>query len=307
MSSALLELEQVRCSVDDRLLLDNVSLRTTSNRVGLSGKTQGISALMLGGAQLDSGELKILGRPLEFARSERLFGCAFRPNGVPAKWPVRRILELAAQVAGYSQRDAVRRATSVAERIGEPSILKKVWSRSDPLEQALATLALGLLTESPVLFVRLPLGELQAQAGARYGAALSRAVDGISVIAELTRPAVLQHEVEWVAELEQVCYVFEAGQTGDSVPLQPHKTRYLLRVSGDAEPIASAMQSAGLSASAIRAPSDLQSSRSAFLVDVHCDSNAIADTGPLLDLCVQLELDVLELLPIASLPSVYDT
>lgn len=304
MNSTLLELEQVRCSVSDVPLLDNVTLRTTANRVGLSGKTQGISALLIGNAQLISGEFKILGRPLELARKERLFGCALPPRGVPAKWAVRRILELAAEAAGYSRREAALRATAAAERIGEPLILKAAWSRSSPLEQALATLALGLLTEAPVLFVRLPLGDFPAQAATRYGAALARAVDGIALIAELTRPAWLKEELAWVADLEETVYVFEAGATGNSGPLLPHKTRYMLRVGGDTDRIMPAMRNAGLPASLIHAPSDLQLHRSAFLVDVNCDSNAIADTGPLLDLCVELDLEVLELLPIASLPSV---
>ena len=302
MSSALLELERVRCSVDDVLLLDNVTLRSTSNRIGISGKTQGISALFRGEAQLDSGEFKILARPLELARKEKLFGCAVPPKGVPAKWTGRRILELAAEVAGYSRRDAVLRASAAAEQIGEPSILRSMWSRSGPLEQSLITLALGLLTQSPVLFVRLPLGEMQEHSSTRFGAALARAADEIAVIAELTRPA-LQTELAWVADLEQVCYVFDAGRTGESGPLLPSKTLYLLRVVGDAERIVAAMQSAGLSASALYAPSDLQSSRSAFLVNLDCDSVSMADTAPLLDLCVELELDVLELLPIASLPA----
>jgi hypothetical protein len=301
MSSTLLELEQVRCSVNDVTWLDYVTLRTTGNRVGLSGKTLGISALLTGDAILTSGELRVLGKPLEIARVEQLFGCAVPPKILPPKWTVRRVLELAAEVAGYSRRDSVARATTVAEQIGEPLILKSQWSRGNTLEQALATLALGLLTDSPVLFLHLPLGELQEQALSRYGAALARAVDGRGFIAELTRPALHHEEVAWVGSLDEITYVFDVGASGNAVPLGSNKVRYLLRVVGDTDQVAAALLRSGLSATAMRAPSDLLLGRTAFLVDVNCDAKAVADTGTLLDVCVELSLVVLELLPVATL------
>jgi hypothetical protein len=290
----------VRCSVNDVTWLDYVTLRTTGNRVGLSGKTRGISALLTGEARLTSGELRVLGKPLEIARVEQLFGCAVPPKVLPPKWTVRRVLELAAEVAGYSRRDAVVRATTVAEQIGEPLILKRQWSRGNTLEQALATLALGLLTDSPVLFLHLPFGELEEPAFARYGAALARAVDGRALIAELTRPALHPQEVAWVGALDEITYVFDVGASGNAGPLVSNKVRYLLRVVGDTDQVAAALQHSGLTATAMHAPSDLHLGRTAFLVDVDCDANASADTGTLLDVCVELSLVVLELLPVAT-------
>jgi predicted ABC-type transport system involved in lysophospholipase L1 biosynthesis ATPase subunit len=299
MSAALLELNQVRCSVSDAMLLDNVSLCATATRTGLSGKTQGIAALLTGEARLVSGEFKVRGRPLEVARSQRVFGCALPPKAVSSKWTVRQVLELAAEVAGNSRRDSVLLARAATERMGKPLALKLLWSRCSPLEQALASLALGLIAEPEVLFVRLPFGELQAKDFAHYGAALERAVEGISLIAELTRPASLREEAEWVESLAEITYVFEAGGAGNCGPLPPNQVRHLLRVVGNSDRVAAALERAQLPAMALNAPLDRQLGRSAFLVDVHCDSSGVADTGPLLELCVELELVVLELLPVA--------
>ena len=301
MSSALLELEQVRCSLDDVTLLDNVTLRTSARRVGLSGKTEGVFALLSGQARLVSGQFNVLGRPLEVARAERIFGCALPLRGVPPKWTVRRVLELAAEVAGYSRRESTQRAAAAAAQIGESLILKCSWSRANAVERALATLALGVLTEPAVLFIRLPLGELRDQEVARYSAALARAVSGVFAV-ELARPALHTGEAAWLTDLDEIAYVFEAGTAGNWSPEAPGKVRYLLRVEGDRDRVTAALQRAGITSAAIHAPSDWQSGRAAFLVDVDRDSNAVANTGPVLDLCVELELAVLELLPVGSVP-----
>ena len=302
MSSALLELEQIRCSLDDVTLLDNVSLRTTARRVGLSGKTEGVFALLSGQARLVSGQFNVLGRPLEVARAERIFGCALPPRGVPPKWTVRRILELAAEVAGYSRRESTQRAAAAAAQVGESPILKCSWARASAVERALATLALGVLAEPAVLFIRLPLGELRDQEVARYSSALARAVDGRPFAVELARPAQHTGEAAWLTDLDEIAYVFEAGTAGNWSPEAPGKVRYLLRVEGDRDRVTAALQRAGITAAAIHAPSDWQLGRAAFLVDVDRDSKTLANTGPLLDLCVELELAVLELLPVGSIP-----
>ena len=137
-----------------------MTLRTSGRRVGLSGKTEGIAALLMGEAQLVAGEFKVMGRSLEQAREQRVFGCALPPRGAPAKWTVSRIVELASEFAGFSPAQARLRAKSIAERIGETSLLKRIWSRCNPVERAIASLALGLINDPALLFVRLPMGEL---------------------------------------------------------------------------------------------------------------------------------------------------
>ena len=303
MNPTLLELERVRCSRADVNLLDNLTLRTTGNRVGLSGRTEGVAALLMGEARLVAGTFNVLGRSLEQARQQRLFGCALAPNGVPPKWTVRRILELAAEVAGYSRPESRLRAMAAAEKVGEGALSKRPWPRCSPLEKALASLALGLVCEPALLFVRLPIGELEVSGIARYSEALARAVDGIALLAEIRRPPVLQDEESWISGLDAVVYVFDAGSSGDLAPPSRGKMRYLLRVAGERDVMSAALQRFGLMASAINAPSDVLLGRSAFLVDVEVDSNARADTGPLLDLCVALDLDVLELTPVARVSS----
>jgi len=107
--------------------------------------------------------------------------------------------------------------------------------------------------------------------------------------------------VAWVGSLDEIHYVFDVGATGNAGPMAPGKVRYLLRVVGDTDQVAAALQRAGLPAAALRAPADLQLGRTAFLVDVDRDTNAVPETGPLLDLCLELNLVVLELLPLATL------
>jgi predicted ABC-type transport system involved in lysophospholipase L1 biosynthesis ATPase subunit len=302
MSSVLLELEQVRCCRDDVTLLDNVTLHTSTKRVGLSGKTEGVFALLRGQARLTSGQFNVLGRPLEVARSERIFGCALPPLGVPPKWTLRQVLELAAEAAGHSRRESTKRAAAAMAQIGESQLLKCQWSRASAIERALGTLALGLLTEPAALFIRLPLGELRDQEVVRYSTALARAVEGLFFAVELARPASHNGEARWTTDLDEIAYVFEAGVAGNWSPETPGKVRYLVRVVGDSDRLAKALLGAGITARAIQAPSDCQLGRSAFLVDVDRDSSDVANTGPLLDVCLALELEVLELSPIGLSP-----
>ncbi len=302
MNAPLLELEQVRCSANDTVLLDNVTLSATGRRIGLSGKTEGIRALLMGEAQLVAGEFKVLGRSLPQARRERVFGCALPPKVVPAKWTTRQVLELAAQVAGYAESESKQLAVSATDRIGEASLLKCVWSRCSPLERNLASLALGLVVDPAILYVRLPIGELPAASRARYGEVLSFATHGIAVLAELGHATSSPEESEWIRDLESVVYVFEAGASGVLGSLPHNRMRYLLRVMGESDFVSEALSKAGVTAHAINAPADSALGRSLFLVDVGCDSDAEANTAPLLDACLDLNLELLELTPIARLP-----
>ena len=134
----------------------------------------------------------------------------------------------------------------------------------------------------------------------RYGEALNRATSGIAWVAELRGPATQAEETLWVADLDENLYVFEAGAVGVAAPLSQDRARYLLRVIGELPLVSAALQQARVFATAIHAPSDLRLGRSAFLVDVDIDSNGVANTGPLLDVCMQSNLELLELTPIAS-------
>lgn len=298
MTAPVLELDQVRCSVDETTLLDNVSLRTSSRRVGLSGKTAGVAALFEGRARLLAGQVKVLGEDLPIARGKGLFGCAVRVTQVPPKWTVRQILELAAQVAGYSRADSRARAKAVLERVGHPGLLKRVWSRCAAIEQSMVELALGLVTDPSLLFVSLPIGEFRLPEILRYGPALARAIEGLDVIAELRIPAKLPEELTWVAGLDSMTTVFESGPSISQGALGRNQVRYLLRAQGDESRASSALRGAGFSMISISAPAG----QLTYLVDIEVPIEGAVDTGPLLDIVIASGLDILELTPVASVP-----
>ena len=275
-------------------------MRTTSQRAGLTGKTAGVAALLEGRARLLAGSVKILGEPLESARKQRLFGCASRVNGVPPKWTVQQVLQLAAEAAGYTRPDAKRRALAALERIEQPGLLKRQWSRCLPIEQALVTLALGAIAEPSVLFVRLPLGEFRLPDILRYGPAWSRAIEGLAVIAELPTPATLPEELTWLANLDSVAYVFEAGIGMSQGPLARNQVRYLLRASGDEARAFEVLQRSGFAAFLVPSPSERQAGHATVLVDTALTADGEPDTGPLLDCAIAAGLEVLELTPVAS-------
>ncbi len=303
MTAPLLELERVRCSVDEVTLLDNVSLCTSSHREGLSGKTAGVAALLEGRAQLLAGSVKVLGQSLEDARRQRLFGCALRPTQVPAKWTVRQVLELAAQMAGYSSADSHGRAKAVLGRIEQPALLKRVYSRCTPVEQSLVSLALGLIAEPLLLFVSLPLGEFRLPDILRYGPALARALNGLDVIAELRIPATLPEELSWVSGLESITHVFESGPTRSLQAVRRHQVRYLLRATGDNARASASLRSAGFEPLAVNMPSLNAADHLTYLVDVDLAEGGLANTGPLLNCVVESGLELLELSPVASAPN----
>lgn len=303
MSAPLLELEQVRCSVDQMTLLDNVSLCTGSQRVGLSGRTAGVAALLDGRAQLLAGQVRVLGEPLENARKKRLFGCAIRLSQVPPKWTVRQVLELAAQMTGYSPADSKARAKSVLERVEQLALLKRVWSRCTAIEQSIAALAVGLIAEPLVLFVSLPLGEFRLPEILRYGPALSRAVAGLDVIAELRIPPALPEELTWVSGLDSMTYVFESGPSVSQGALPRNQIRYLLRAAGDEALASAALRSAGFAPISINAPSDRSLGYLTYLIDIDLAADGALDTGPLLDSAIASGVDILELTPVTSVQS----
>ena len=302
MTAPLLELEQVRCCVDETTLLDNVSLCTSSRRVGVSGRTAGVAALLEGKAQLCAGQVKVLGEPLEAARRKRLFGCAALVDQIPPKWTVRQVLEISAQIAGYSPSDGRVRAKTVLDHVEQPLLLKRIWSRCTPVELAIVALALGLIAEPALLFVRLPLGELRLPEILRYGPALARAVAGLDVIAELRTPPALPEELSWVSGLDSMTYVFESGPSVSQGALPRNRIRYLLRAEGDAARASAALYAAGFSPILINTPNNQNLGQLTCLVDIDRGVDGTVDTGPLLDSVVGSELDVLELTPVASVP-----
>ena len=129
---------------------------------------------------------------------------------------------------------------------------------------------------------------------------MNRATSGIAWVAELRGPATQAEETRWIADLDENLYVFEAGACGRrrAVAEIGHDTGCVS--SENCQLVSAALQQARIFATAIHAPSDLQLGRSAFLVDVDIDSNGVANTGRLLDVCVQSNLELLELTPIAS-------
>lgn len=298
MTPPLLVLEQVRTAVAGATLLDNVTLRTISDRVGVSGKTAGVRTLLTGEASLVRGEALVLGRPLSEAREAKAFGCAVALSQVPKKWSVRRVLELAAEVAGRSPREATGRVRAVVDQIGEPSILKCRWSRAGLIEQTLASLALGLIADPPLLFVSLPFGALDPSECERYTAALTRATQDRQVLAEVDRIPQQPCEQEWIASLSSFTYVFEGRDAASSEARNYHQARYLLRVTGKADEVEAALHQAGTNPTPINAPSDWARGRCAFLVSVDHDSDGAPDTGPLLDVCIERDLPIIELLPV---------
>ncbi len=298
MSTPLLVLQQARCAVAGATVLDNVTLHTEGDRVGLAGKTAGVRALLTGEATLVSGEVRVLGQPLNEARATKAFGCAIVLSEVPRKWTVRRVLELAAEVSGCSSRQAAARARAVAEQIGEPALLKCRWSRGKVVEQCLAALALGLIADPPLLFVNLPLGALSAGECERYSAALLRATENRRLLAEVDGLPQLPCEQDWLGSLSSVSYVFEGDRAASGEPVRPQLARYLLRVVGDPGQVSTELQRAGMQPKPIHAPSDLARGRCAFLIDVERGADGVADTGTLLDACIARQLPIVELLPV---------
>lgn len=298
MTPPLLQLEQVRCSLAGATVLDNVTLCTTGDRVGLSGKTSGVRALLTGEATLVSGQARVLGQTLSEARKNCLLGCAVALNHVPKKWTIRRVLELAAEIGGRSVTDAAARAVAAADEIGEAALLTRRWSTATPIERALAALALGVVTDPSVLFVSPPLGVLSSDHCQRYGAALARVTQDRKLLLEMARLPQDSSEQSWGKSLDSISYVFDGRDTGSGEPLRPGRARYVLRVVGNAAEVEAALQQVAVRVWSIHAPSDWSRGRCAFLVDVQCDAKGVADTGVLLDMCVQSALPILELLPV---------
>jgi hypothetical protein len=107
----------------------------------------------------------------------------------------------------------------------------------------------------------------------------------------------------WVSSLDSVSYVFETGYGLSQGPLPRNKVRYLLRASGDEARGLEAMQNSGFAALSIPSPSDRQIGQATFLVDASLTEDGEPDTGPLLDCAIASGLDILELTPVASVPS----
>jgi hypothetical protein len=298
VDSTLLSLDQVRCTVAGATVLDNVSIRTLGDRVGLSGNTSGLRRLLTGEATLISGSALLLGIPLSEAREKHLLGCAVALSQVPKRWQVRTVLQLAAEVGGRSPKRAAASALNATEVIGEPSLSKRRWSRLQPVEQTLAALALGIVTEPEVLFVSLPLGVLSAPECERYGAALARAAEGRRLLMEIERIPEGPRERAWIDSVTSFSYVFDNRDSGTGEPVALGQARLLLRLVGDAAQAQAALQSAGIIVRPLHAPSDWACGRCAFLVDVDTDTAGTAATGALLDVCVARDLPILELLPV---------
>jgi hypothetical protein len=240
----------------------------------------------------------VLGHSLSEARKNCLFGCAVALGHVPKKWTIRRVLELAAEIGGRSVTDAASRAVAAADEIGEAALLTRRWSAATPIERALAALALGVVTDPPILFVSPPLGVLSSDHCQRYGAALTRATQDRKLLLEIARSPQNSSEQSWAKSLTSISYIFDGRDASSSEPLRPGQSRYVLRVVGHGPEVEAALHKVGARVWPIHAPSDWSRGRCAFLVDVDRDADGVADTAALLDVCIQSALPILELLPV---------
>ena len=249
-------------------------------------------------ATVDAGQFLIMGRPLDAARAQGIFGCAIAPNEVPKHWAVRRVLELAAQMAGNSVRGARACAARALETVGEPALLKRQWTRASPIEQALATLALGIINEPQLLYVTLPMGQFESGDGLRYASALERASTGRALVVQVERLPQQAHEAAWLNALESVSYVFDEQSASTAGVPDGRTARYLLRVAGDAAGLAAELLNVGINVVPIHSPHDAARGRCALLVDVPRSEPGTVDTSVVLDACVNSNLTIIALLPV---------
>ncbi|HEY5955757.1 MAG TPA: hypothetical protein VIV60_04355, partial [Polyangiaceae bacterium] len=245
---------------------------------------------------LVSGAMRIGGVPWEEAREAGVFSVA-RPWAERADVTLRDGLNLSALLAGCSPRQARERTDTALESIGLVGLARQRWVRRPKVEHYLAGLAEAAIVDSGIVVVQLPIGQLEPDAWARYGTALSRLVEDRRWIMCWPGPARLAVEQSWMGALEQLLWI-ENGMSVDMGTSANGRVRTLVVVGADLDVLPEGSDAEALRLERVGLARRPGEPRTALVADLSRDASGRPCTEPLLSFCHQHALPIFRLEPL---------
>jgi ABC-type Na+ transport system ATPase subunit NatA len=293
-----LELREARLRAADAPL----SVCSNARRIALLGDWQPLFGALGGAATLAAGRAQILGCELGEAVARGIAGVALCDPPLPATFLVREYLEHAARLSHGSARRAERDARQSLTELGLADLSALPLSRLALYQRRALGIATATLGAPAVVCLESPLGGLDA-ASAEYVAKLcARAAERHRLICSAGALSTPSPERAFVDTSEEV-FVLRAGvlvASGAPESIFCAHARYLLTLTGDGAPLASALEGAGCTLHAEPIPNAYAAllGRGAPVSRYLVELPPSASSDLLLDVALETGVTVLELEPL---------
>ena len=302
MIAPLLELRDARIDAGERLVIEQLNLCSTAERVGLLGRGRAVFDALCGLVQLTEGDLLVGGVPFGEAMRSHRYACACpwpAPGAKRYDVTVFDGLVYSAMLAGCGAKEAQRRSSAALARLGLAHFAKQRLPARVGLEHYLAGLVEAALFDPEIVVVDWPIAVLTEEAWARYGTALSMLLGRRRFIAWVPGPARLPVERSWVGALDELLFL-DGELSAKFATGGAHIMRILLVVAASPTQIQSAVDSSGLALSPVAIRAQTGVARAAFVVELAMDEFGRPCTETVLTWCDRHQLPIVRLEPLGG-------
>lgn len=285
MAEPLLVAEDLRVDVDGVPSCDGLTFATTGSHVMLLGAPRSLVRAAAGMHDVVRGALTVSGLVPQEAVRTRAAAVALHDVPVPPKWSVLEYLTWSARLAGHRPADAVRLATDALGRMNLGPLGKTKLGRVTNEVRRATILAAALATDAPCILLEEPLAGLAEESARGHARTLLDALEGRRWIVFAARVPLTSPLTEAADE----AIVATGGAVeckGTLEELARSTRRYVARVHGAVEALSRNLAERGV---------QLEARGSEYVVDL----GERMTTTELLAACVEADVVVLELLPVA--------
>lgn len=285
MASALLSFEDARVDEGGRPVVDGLSFATTATKVLVVGAPRAVFEAGAGMRGARRGKITVAGSEPRDAAGRGLVAGAPLDPPMPPGWSIRKYVEVSAGLVGHG---GERQARLVAEALGAvklDAMAEVLLGKAITHARRATVIAAALATGASTILLEDPLVSLPDDTARGFGRILALALEDRAWIAFVGR-APLGSPLSTYAEEAIVILGSEVVAQGPPAEIAVHDTTYMIRVAGDRDEFAAALEKQGVK---------VEIKGDAFKVDV-----GPAATTVLFEVARVTDAVIVELRPIAG-------
>lgn len=282
---ALLVASDLRVDVDDVPACDGLDLRTTGQRVLVLGAPRALFEAASGQRSAARGGLTVGGAPARDAvRDARVAGCALDPP-LPPRWTALEYVTWSARLAGHRAADATLLVDDAIARVQLGVMARTPLAQLVPHAKRAVVLAAALATGASTIVLDDPLAALPEEIARTWARIVVKALAERAWIVfagrvPLTSPLALEADEAIVVASSRVL------TQGSPASIAAANRRFVARIHGSTDALSQRLAAAG---------AQLEVQGAQVLLDL---GDAVT-TADLLGMCVEVDVTIVEMLPLA--------
>ncbi|HVJ91863.1 MAG TPA: hypothetical protein VM580_18815 [Labilithrix sp.] len=274
----------LRVDIDGVPACDGLTLETKGQRVVVLGAPRALFEATTGIARAVRGTCSVRGVPASVAVTRGIVAGVAMDPPMPPRWTVTEYVRWSARLAGVPSDLSRTRADAAIEKLYLGAMAKTELSRVVPHARRATLVASALATGAEVIALDDPLGALADDVAPDYAKILVDALDESAWVVFAPRMP-LGSPIAQAADEAIVATSTRVDAAGPPAELAARERRFVVRISGPLDAIASALSARGVRVEAQGAH---------LLFDLGPDVR----TSELMDICARANIAVLELVPL---------